>query len=147
MILNKVDFKGFPLENSNITEIDYSPTSGVTTVTLKDIASFVKNKDKSFESLQSKVESWASDRNLILGSDPKSQFCKLIQEIGEFSDAMCKNKLEETKDEFGDILVVMIILAKQLNINPVECLAIAYDKIKDRKGVMRSGVFIKEADL
>ena len=37
-------------------------------------------------------------------------------------------------------------VAEQHGFTPVECLWAAYCEVKDRKGVMRSGVFIKEAD-
>ena len=33
-----------------------------------------------------KIKQWHHDRNLIAGSDDKSQFAKLIQEAGELSD-------------------------------------------------------------
>lgn len=92
-----------------------------------------------------KVEQWAEARNLVKGSDAKNQFHKLIQECGELSDSICKQK--DASDDVGDILVVLIILCQQLGLNLEECLEVAYDDIKDRKGVMIDGVFIKEADL
>ena len=47
----------------------------------------------------------------------------------------------------GDIFVTLIILCDQLNLDLVDCLARAYEKIKDRKGKTINGVFIKEGDL
>ena len=40
--------------------------------------------------LMKKIAKWHHDRNLIEGSDDKSQFAKLIQEAGELSDNICK---------------------------------------------------------
>ncbi len=91
------------------------------------------------------VKQWAEDRNLIRGSNAPAQFHKLIQECGELSDDMLKGK--DIRSEFGDVLVVLVIMAEQLGTSFEECLGIAYHKIKDRKGVMRDGVFIKEEDL
>ena len=91
------------------------------------------------------VKQWAHDRNLIEGSDPMRQFHKLVQECGEWSDDYCKGKDHRT--EFGDILVVLVIMAEQSGISLEECLELAYDKIKDRKGKMVDGVFVKESDL
>ena len=88
------------------------------------------------------VEQWAKDRNLIAGSSPKDQFHKLIQECSELSESLCKG--EDAKDDLGDILVVLIIIAKQLDLCLIDCLAFAYEEIKDRKGVMIDGMFIKE---
>ncbi len=95
--------------------------------------------------LISKIESWAEDRNLIKGATPKDQFHKLIQECGELSDSICKGK--DATDDIGDCLVVLIIMAKQLNLDIEACLDHAYNDIKDRKGVMLDGVFIKQSDL
>ncbi|UTH14935.1 MazG-like family protein [Macrococcus equipercicus] len=38
-------------------------------------------------------------------------------------------------------------LAYALNVNYIECVQMAYDEIKDRKGKMIDGVFVKESDL
>lgn len=88
------------------------------------------------------VKKWAHDRNLIEGATPHAQFHKLIQECAELSDNMCKNK--DCSDDIGDILVVLIIIAEQLGLHIEECLAIAYEDIKDRKGTMINGVFVKD---
>ena len=91
-----------------------------------------------------KIQQWHKDRNLIEGSDDKSQFAKLIQECGELSDSICKGK--DIKDDIGDIIVVLINIAVRNNVTIDECVQVAYDDIKDRRGVMKDGVFIKEAD-
>lgn len=41
----------------------------------------------------------------------------------------------------------LTVLAHRLNTNLEECLAAAYDVIKDRKGKMINGVFVKKEDL
>ena len=51
------------------------------------------------------------------------------------------------KLEMGDIFVTLIVLCKQLEIDCVECLSLAYEKISKRKGVTKDGIFIKEEDL
>jgi NTP pyrophosphatase (non-canonical NTP hydrolase) len=96
-------------------------------------------------SLIDKVIEWANARNLIDGSTSKDQLCKLIQEVGELSDNICKSR--DIADDIGDILVVLIIIAEQEGYNLEGCLAQAYDEIKDRKGVMRDGIFIKDGDV
>ena len=88
---------------------------------------------------------WSRARNLINGSTSKDQFCKLIQETGELSDNICKGK--DVKDDIGDCLVVLNNIALQNETTLAECLELAYNDIKNRKGEMREGVFIKESDL
>jgi len=90
------------------------------------------------------IRKWHHDRNLIEGSDDKSQFAKLIQEAGELSDNICKGK--DIKDDIGDMIVVLINIAERNNVTLTECLEQAYGDIKDRKGKMIDGVFIKEGD-
>ena len=47
----------------------------------------------------------------------------------------------------GMVTENLTVLAYRLNTNLKECLAAAYDVIKDRRGKMVNGVFVKESDL
>jgi len=47
-------------------------------------------------------------------------------------------------DDIGDIMVVLINIAKRNGLPLAHCLAVAYADIKDRKGKMVDGIFIKE---
>ena len=42
------------------------------------------------------------------------------------------------------MLVTIILLAKTVGLDSVDCLADAYDEIKERKGKMVDGLFVKE---
>jgi NTP pyrophosphatase (non-canonical NTP hydrolase) len=95
--------------------------------------------------LVEKIAQWHRDRNLIDGSTDKDQYMKLIQEAGELSDNICKGK--DIKDDIGDMMVVLINIATRNKLTITECLEAAYNDIKDRKGRMIDGVFVKEADL
>ena len=87
---------------------------------------------------------WHHNRNLIEGSDDKTQFAKLIQEVGELSDSICKGK--DIKDDIGDIVVVLANLCCRNQVSFLECLEQAWADIKDREGIMFEGVFIKSTD-
>ena len=52
------------------------------------------------------IAQWHRDRNLIEGSTDKDQYLKLIQEAGELSDSLCKEK--DIRDDVGDMMVVLI---------------------------------------
>ena len=90
-----------------------------------------------------RIKSWHYDRNLIDGATDKDQVCKLIQEVGELSDNVCKEK--DIADDIGDIMVVLINIMVRNGISMEHCLEVAYHDIKDRKGKMIDGIFIKEA--
>lgn len=94
------------------------------------------------EILENKIVQWHYDRNLIAGANDKDQFMKLIQECGELSDNICKQR--DIRDDIGDIIVVLINIAERNSLTLEECMQVAYDDIKDRKGRMIDGVFIKE---
>ena len=89
-----------------------------------------------------KVNKWFEDRNLIKGSTDKDQILKLMHELGELSDHACKN--QDIRDDLGDMLVVMLNIMKRNNFTLEECLEIAYNDIKDRKGKMVDGIFVKD---
>lgn len=159
------------------------------------------------EELKAKTRQWFIDRNLQ-EANPVKQFIKLMEESGELFEGLAKGKADLIEDALGDMQVVLIGLALQLeNGNQLEagpqemdllalvsnlgvmagklynhlfyretlgprvnaelllvqshihalaihsgtqasdCLAVAYDEIKDRKGRLINGVFVKEADL
>ena len=97
---------------------------------------------KKLTTLVDDVVRWHYERNLISGSSDKDQFHKLIQECAELSDNLCKGK--DIRDDIGDIMVVLINIAERNKLSLRECLAVAYEDIKHRKGKMVDGVFIKE---
>tara|TARA_R110002012_G_scaffold217632_1_gene388868 strand:- start:60 stop:380 length:321 start_codon:yes stop_codon:yes gene_type:complete len=92
-----------------------------------------------------KCSKWSRARNIIKGSTKKDQLAKLIQEVGELSDNICKGK--PYKDDIGDCFVVLNNLALQGEYTFAECAEHSYNDIKNRRGVMRDGIFIKESDL
>lgn len=97
------------------------------------------------DNMVSLIKTWHHDRNLIEGSTDKDQVLKLMQELGELSDSVCK--IKDIRDDLGDMLVVMINIMERNNLTMTECLEVAWDDIKDRKGRMVDGIFVKEEDL
>lgn len=92
--------------------------------------------------LVEQVEQWHWDRNLIDGATDKDQVLKLIQEVGELSDNVCKR--QDIRDDIGDIMVVLINIMVRNQVTLEECLQVAYDDIKNRKGRMIDGIFVKD---
>lgn len=50
-------------------------------------------------------------------------------------------------NDIGDIIVVLINIAQRNGLTITDCLADAWDDIKDRKGRMVDGVFVKSTDF
>ncbi|WP_343092737.1 helix-turn-helix domain-containing protein [Streptococcus salivarius] len=107
--------------------------------------------DNTFSDLITKINDWADDRNLKQ-VDPKIQWMRITEEVGEIRDVLLKpTKFTEPqaalKDAIGDTLVTIIVLTHQLDLDVTECLGLAYEEIKNRKGKMINGTFVKESDL
>lgn len=127
------------------------------------------NKEMNFEELRENVEEWANDKDLLHEENADKQFMKFIEEVFEFKTEMdilvrYRNYYRENPQkkipkaeheritkkaelELGDVVVTLIVLSNQLDIDIVECLEMAYEKISKRKGVTKDGIFIKEEDL
>lgn len=98
-----------------------------------------------FENLPHLIRDWANARNLIKGGTAKDQMLKLAEEVGELASGIAKANREEIEDAIGDCFVVLTIIAAQYNLAVEGCVASAYEQIKDRKGKLVDGVFVKEA--
>jgi len=89
------------------------------------------------------IRLWAEERGLYDGGDPKTQALKLAEEVGETCRAILKEDATEMIDGIGDCVVVLTNLAELIGTPIEECIAKAYDEIKDRKGKMNNGTFKK----
>ena len=67
---------------------------------------------------------------------------KLIEEVTELVDSLSTG--QSPIDDIGDIIVVLINIAERHKLSIDECLEHAYNDIKDRKGQMIDGIFVKE---
>lgn len=170
----RFEFDRSDLENSDLSEIDREcieytfnfihdlKKNGV-------IYEVERVGKKSFEDLKELVLEWAKDKDLLHEENAEKQFMKFIEEVFEFKSEMdilvrYRNYYRENPQkkipkaeheritkkaelELGDIIVTLIVLCKQLDIDIVECLEMAYEKISKRKGKTVNGLFIKEEDL
>lgn len=97
------------------------------------------------ERVQQLVLKWASDRNIIFGSNSSKQCEKLGEELVELAFAIGAKDTEKIADSIGDMLVVLTIISEQESTDIFSCYEGAYHEIKDRKGMMIGGKFVKEA--
>jgi len=121
-----------------------------------------------FEELNEKVIGWAKEKGILDASIPLKQLEKTQEELDETKEALQKIKdlqhpdlllgdmsrvsaykkyKHEVADGIGDMLVTIIILAELVELESLDCLQLAYDEIKGRKGKMVDGLFVKESDL
>jgi NTP pyrophosphatase (non-canonical NTP hydrolase) len=96
-----------------------------------------------FDELIQNVNQWAIDKGIDKKENAPKQMLKVLEEVGETAGALLKSKDDEIRDGIGDSFVTLIILSKQLGLDPVDCLNAAWDEIKGRTGRTENGIFIK----
>lgn len=118
------------------------------------------------EELIIKVQEWAHERNIIKGCPAIKQAYKTLEECGELIEAVgqlrtvkdlefnydLKSPIEMevirakrmVMDAVGDITVTLIIQCAMQGIDFTQCLEMAYEVIKNRKGKLIGGKFVKD---
>ena len=117
------------------------------------------------EELEEKIIAWGCERGIIGpdgANDPFKQMEKTLEEVGELQYALDSwphkiSEFDETeievaatirrdmiRDAIGDIIVTLIMQAQIHGMSLQECIESAWAEIKDRKGKMVDGMFVKE---
>ena len=90
------------------------------------------------------IRSWADVRGITQNGDVKTQYIKLLEEVGELADAILKNNKEDIIDAIGDAVVVLTNLSTLAGVNIEHCIDSAYGEISNRTGNMVNGTFVKD---
>lgn len=109
---------------------------------------------KNFEELQTSVSLWAHEKGIIklTQEQTEAQLRKVDEELAEYKEALATYYGSPTSDhlramalELGDLMVTIIVSSACAGLNPVYCLDLAYNKIKNRTGKVVNGQFCKDA--
>jgi NTP pyrophosphatase (non-canonical NTP hydrolase) len=99
----------------------------------------------SYANVEMRIIQWAEARKIIPNSTPETQLLKAVSEMGELADATIKNDKEAVIDAVGDVMVCLVNYCVLQDINLVQCMKVAYDQIKNRRGtLLPNGVFQKD---
>jgi len=99
----------------------------------------------SYANVEMRIIQWAEARRIIPNSTPETQLLKAVSEMGELADATIKKDKEAIVDGVGDVMVCLINYCALQDINLVDCMEVAYDQIKNRRGtLLPNGVFQKD---
>ena len=90
------------------------------------------------------IRKWATERGIYDKGDSRTQYVKLMEEAGELAQALLNKDPYEVKDAIGDMVVVLTNLAALEGMTIENCIDSAYNQIKNRKGIMSNGTFVKE---
>jgi NTP pyrophosphatase (non-canonical NTP hydrolase) len=98
----------------------------------------------SYADVEIKIIQWAEARKIIPNSNPETQLLKAMSELGELADATIKKDRDAIVDAVGDVMVCLVNYCALQDLNLVDCMEVAYDQIKNRKGTLLSnGLFVK----
>ena len=99
--------------------------------------------DYDINDLTVRIYNWFDDKGL---HDPVMQFAKLNEEVGEMAHELTRGRKysEEMKDSLGDVFVTLVGMAHYLDLDLSECINMAYQEIRYRKGKVIDGSFVKE---
>ena len=99
--------------------------------------------DYDINDLTVRIYGWFDEKGL---SDPIMQFAKLNEEVGEMAHELTRGRKdsEEMKDAIGDVFVTLVGMAHHLDLDLSECINMAYQTIRNRKGKVIDGSFVRE---
>ena len=89
------------------------------------------------------IRDWAEDRGIYELGNSHTQYVKLMEEAGELAKALLESNIDEIEDAIGDMVVVLTNLAELNDLKIERCIQTAYNQIKNRKGSMSNGTFVK----
>ena len=90
------------------------------------------------------IRDWAKERGIYEKGTVRGQFEKLLEEVEELNQAILEKDKRELIDAVGDCVVVLTNLSELAGVKIEDCINIAYKVIKNRKGFMKNGTFVKE---
>ena len=87
---------------------------------------------------------FSSNKDILPKDITKNQVSKLGQQLTDLGLSVRYKSMPA--HIFSNAIGLLEIIAEHHNTSLEECVQIAYDDIKDRKGLMHGGLFIKESD-
>lgn len=95
------------------------------------------------------VDDWFDEKipfNQVKDTDIIMQFAKVNEEVGEIAHELTRSRFDSDDlwDAIGDTTVTLIGLCHHLGIDFEECLSQSYHVIKNRKGKVINGSFVKD---
>lgn len=91
------------------------------------------------------VVDWGRARKISSGT---TQTVKLLEEAGEVAHEISRGAkdMKALADAIGDTMVVLTILADIYGLDARSCMEYAYGEIRDRKGKLVNGGFVKDEE-
>lgn len=115
---------------------------------LKSSLDLIKNKTTVI-ALFDMIFQWGLDRGITLanGATFEGQVDKTIEEAVEAKEAYQVGDRKKLVDGIGDQLVTLVMQARLAGVSFDEALIAAWQDIRDRRGQMCCGIFVKQSDI
>lgn len=133
---------GYPVFEKPEPKVELKPLEEMSYDELSDFTTIFGEEVMQMCTLTKKVWEWFDEKGL---KDPMVQFVKMEEECGELAHELTRGRTNsrEVVDALGDILITVIGLCHHLHITPQSALTLAYNEIKERKGKVVEGSFVK----
>lgn len=107
----------------------------------------LKSKSKNIDILTDKILKWHFDRKITINGNSMTQTTKLGEEFGELCSGIVRKDKKLIEDSIGDMFVVLVSIAELEGTSLEQCINLAYEEIKDRKGILlENGNFKKDTE-
>lgn len=83
--------------------------------------------------------------SIVRSVSPDALEHSILAMLAELSSDICRGRNDEIT--FKTIQNIIVEMIDTFDVNFVDCFSMAYNEIKDRKGRMIDGIFVKESDL
>jgi phosphoribosyl-ATP pyrophosphohydrolase len=104
-----------------------------------------------FEELNDRSIEWAKAKGIFEHGTDIGQAKKVVEEAKEllthvknFEQLHPDDKLILIADDIGDVLNATMIMAKRMNLDPLDCYEQALKVVEARSGTMLKGQFVKD---
>jgi NTP pyrophosphatase (non-canonical NTP hydrolase) len=102
-------------------------------------------KMSSFNIVELNVVRWGEEKGIIQNSTSAAQVTKTQEEVDELVEAIAANDKAGIIDAIGDVMVTLTMIAAIEDVSLLTCYESAYNEIKNRKGLLTEGIFVKES--
>ena len=101
---------------------------------------------ENMDDLIAAIEAWGEDKGILPNPDSYAQYAKTREECDELYWGVIRKDADEVRDAVGDVVVTLIMQCGAWDFTFQEAVESAYNVIKQRKGRMVNGQFIKEGE-
>ncbi len=96
-----------------------------------------------FKKVKENIIKWSGEGRVGSTDDAREEQIRLMGIMGKLSYGVLLHDRDKIKEAIGEMVINLIVLSKHTSVDIEEAIECEYNKIKEQRGVIISGVFIK----